>query len=186
MASLLRYIRKVPSSVELVMTNAKARNSSLVLDLLQGALAGAVAVWAMDRVDWFLYDHVSQEAREQTRANRPGGEDPAHVLAGRVADALGKPLIGARRDAAGTAVHYTLGILPGALYGALSGRVAAAGAARGLGYGVAMFIVEDEVVNTALGTAGPPTGYPWQAHARGLLAHLVLGCVTDAALRLQR
>jgi len=143
-------------------------------------------VWVMDRVDWFLYDHVSQEAREQTRANRPGGEDPAHVIAGRVADAVGKPLVGAKRDAAATAVHYTLGILPGALYGALSGRVEAIGVGRGLGYGLAMFIVEDEIVNTALGTAGPPTGYPWQAHARGLLAHLVLGCVTDAALRLQR
>lgn len=166
--------------------DAKAGTTNLVVDLLQGALAGAVGVWAMDRVDWFVYDRERQEVKEQTRANRPGGEDPAHVIAGRVADALGKPLIGARRDAAGTAVHYSLGILPGALYGALSGRVKAVGAGRGLGYGLAMFIVEDELVNTALGIAGPPTGYPWQAHARGLLAHLVLGCVTDAALRLQR
>ncbi len=32
------------------------------------------------------------------------------------------------------------------------------------------------------GLASGPTAYPWQAHARGLVAHLVLGATTDAVL----
>lgn len=46
-----------------------------------------------------------------------------------------------------------------------------------------MFIIEDEVLNPALGFAAGPTKYPWQPHARGLVAHLVYGFVTDAVLR---
>ncbi len=57
------------------------------------------------------------------------------------------------------------------------------GAGRGLLYGLGMFVVEDELVSPALGVAAGPTRYPWQAHARGLVAHLVLGVVTDAVLR---
>ncbi len=164
---------------------AKPGTNVLAHDLLKGAVAGAVGVWAMDRVDWFLYDRESHKTRDQTIANRPGGEDPAHVMAGTAAETLGVPLTGAKRDRVGTAVHYGLGIIPGALYGALSNRFEAIGAGRGLAYGLAMFLIEDELANTALGTAGPPSGYPWQAHARGLVAHLVLGCVTDAAFRMQ-
>jgi hypothetical protein len=42
----------------------------------------------------------------------------------------------------------------------------------------------DEGVVPALGLAGGPTEYPWQAHARGLVGHLVLGAVTHATLEL--
>ena len=162
----------------------RLRSDSVALDLLKGALAGAVGVWAMDRVDNLFYNQESQDTRNRTIANRPGGEDPAHVMAGKVADAFGVPLTGSRRDEAGTAVHYGLGIVPGALYGALSGRVDAIGTGRGLFYGAALFVIQDEFANTALGTAGPPLGYPWQAHARGLVAHLVYGCVTDTMFRI--
>jgi hypothetical protein len=47
-----------------------------------------------------------------------------------------------------------------------------------------LFLVEDELVNPVLGTAAPPGRYPWQAHGRGLVAHLVLGFVTDAVFSL--
>jgi hypothetical protein len=52
---------------------------------------------------------------------------------------------------------------------------------RGLLYGLGLFLILDEAVNAA-GLAADPRRYPWQAHARGLVAHLVLGVVTDAAL----
>ena len=35
---------------------------------------------------------------------------------------------------------------------------------------------------THMGTAAPPQRYPWQAHARGLISHLVFGVVTEAIL----
>src|SRR3954467_14173544 len=55
----------------------------VVLDLLAGALAGAAAVWVMDRVDWFNYRRGldDERTRRQTRRARPRGMDPAHALA---------------------------------------------------------------------------------------------------------
>lgn len=38
-----------------------------------------------------------------------------------------------------------------------------------------MSLVVDEGANTALGLTAPPHEWPWQAHARGLAAHLVYG-----------
>jgi hypothetical protein len=40
----------------------------------------------------------------------------------------------------------------------------------------------DEGVVPALGLGGGPAEYPWQAHARGLATHLILGAVTDGVL----
>lgn len=79
-------------------------------------------------------------------------------------------------------MHYGLGVLPGAIYGALRDRVGCVGAGRGMIFGFGLFVVEDELANPLLGTAAPPGRYPWQAHARGLIAHLIYGVATDAAL----
>jgi uncharacterized membrane protein YagU involved in acid resistance len=79
-------------------------------------------------------------------------------------------------------MHYALGILPGALYGVLRHRVAGLGAGRGLLYGAGLFLVNDELLAPVLGLASGPTAYPWQAHARGLVSHVVLGAVTDTVL----
>ena len=45
-----------------------------------------------------------------------------------------------------------------------------------------MFLVNDEILAPVLGLASGPAAYPWQAHARGLVGHLVLGAVTDTVL----
>ena len=156
--------------------------NSIASDMLLGALAGAAGVWAMDRVDWFNYRRVDATARRRTRRVRPGGEDPAHVMAGVAERAVGAELSPSRHHAAGTAIHYAIGIGPGALYGALRDRVPRVGTARGALYGLGLFILQDELGNAALGTGADPRAYPWQAHARGLAAHLVYGVVTDAVL----
>ncbi len=46
-----------------------------------------------------------------------------------------------------------------------------------------MFALQDEGLNTLLGTGGPPGRYPWQTHARGAAAHALFGSVTDLVLR---
>ena len=153
-------------------------------DLLKGAVAGAVGVWALDRVDWFNWNREDPQTRKRTRQVRPGGEAPAAVAARKLEDAAGVELPSAQHEAAGMAVHYTLGIGPGALYGALRHRVPAIGAARGTLFGAALFAAQDEVLNAVTGLAASPGDYPWQDHARGLVAHLVYGIVTDTVLRL--
>lgn len=152
-------------------------------DMLRGAVAGVVAGWVMDRVDWFMYDRESDRVHRQTWGARPRHMDPAHVMAAEGAEAVGVDLAPRRLDQAGTAVHYALAIAPAMLYGAARPRVPGVGAGRGLAFGAAMFVVEDEGLNPALGFAAGPTEYPWQPHARGLVAHLVYGFVTDAVLR---
>lgn len=152
----------------------------ILADMALGALAGAAGVWVMDRVDWFNYRHEDPEARRRTQQVRPGGEDPAHVIATRAERMAGARLSPAQHHAAGTAIHYAIGIGPGAIYGAMKGRVPGVGADRGLLYGLALFMLQDELVNAAAGLSAHPRRYPWQAHARGLVAHLVYGFVTDA------
>ena len=56
--------------------------------------------------------------------------------------------------------------------------------ARGLLYGLGPFLLEDELANPVAGFAAGPTAYPWQAHARGFVAHLVYGVVTDTVLNI--
>ncbi len=153
-------------------------------DLLMGALAGVVGVWALDRLDWFLMDREPERARRQTRLARPDGQDPAHVIANRAARAVGARLSPGQPHPTGLAVHYGLGVMMGAAYAALRLRVGAVGAGRGVPFGLAMFALQDEGLNTLLGTGGPPVRYPWQTHARGAVAHALFGFVTDAVLRL--
>lgn len=158
------------------------KNGNIAADIVKGAIAGAVGVWVMDQVGWWMWNHEDPAALQQEREARPEGLDPAHVMANRAAEAMGKELTPRQPHPAGIAVHYGLGIMPGAVYGALRNRVDGIGAAGGLVYGLGLFLIEDEGLNPLLGTSGRPTEYPWQAHARGLVSHLVLGVVTHATL----
>jgi hypothetical protein len=135
----------------------------------------------MDRVDWFMVEHGDQEAWRQTQAVRPNHMDPAHNMAGMAAKAMGlEPP--PQPHPAGIAVHYAVGMGPAALYSVARRHLPGGVMSRGLVLGLGMFLVEDEIINPLIGAAAPPHRYPWQAHARGLIAHLVLGVVTEAVL----
>ena len=151
-------------------------------DMMKGAVAGAIGVWMMDRVGGVLYEREARAALAREHAARPGGKDPAHVLAGKLASAIGVELTPGQPHPAGIAVHYALGIVPGVLYGPARHRFDVPAVGRGLLYGLGLFLVNDELLNPVLGLAAGPTAYPWQAHARGLVAHLVLGVATELAL----
>ncbi|WP_181297551.1 DUF1440 domain-containing protein [Pseudomonas sp. Q2-TVG4-2] len=156
--------------------------TNVLIGAVVGATAGAIAVWAMDRLDWFAYNHVSEKARERTVAARPQGMDPAHVMVDKIAGVTGKDI--SQPHPAGLAAHYSLGILPGALYGAMYRKVPVLSAGRGSAFGLGLFLMQDEGLNAVTGLSGKPQEYPWQAHARGLVAHVVYGIVTDTVVRL--
>ena len=155
---------------------------NLAGDLLKGAVAGAVAVWAMDRVGWWMWGREDPHALRRERQARPGGLDPAHVGANRTAEAVGIALGPRQPHPAGVAVDYAIGMGPALLYAPLRRRARGLGPGRGLLYGLGLFLLVDEVMVPALGLASGPTAYPWQAHARGLATHLVLGAATDGVL----
>lgn len=154
---------------------------SVLLKAAAGAVAGGIAVYLFDKLDWFAYEHEDAEARRRTQAVRPGGEAPAHVMAGRVARSLG--LGSSATDQLGLGFHYALGVGPGAAYALLRDRAPLVGAGRGTLFGLALFLLQDEGLNTLMRTAAKPQEYPWQAHARGLVSHLLYGLVLDALVR---
>lgn len=155
----------------------------LVNDAVKGAVAGAVGVWALDKVTWAMWDRTDPEKLRQEENARPGGLDPAHVMANRAAEAVGTELTPRQPHPAGIAVHYGLGIMPAAAYAVLRHRVPTITAGGGLLYGLSLFLMQDEGLNPILGTSGSPTEYPPEAHLRGLVGHLVLGAATHASLK---
>lgn len=164
------------------------QHTDMLGNVFKGAIAGALGVWAMDRLDWFLFERQPVQVRQRIQEVRPEGLDPAHVAAGKVARLLGKELHPAQPHPAGIAIHYALGIGPGAIYGALRERLPAGRSNQdflyGAGMGLGLFLIQDEALNQAMGLSGKQKDYPWQAHARGLAAHLLLGLVTNTVLNL--
>lgn len=157
--------------------------STLFTDLTKGALAGALGVWALDRITWFMWNREDPNALAREEAARPLGLDPAHVVAHRARRLAGRTKQPKQPSALGLAVHYSLGIVPGALYGALRKRSRSISAGAGVLFGIGLFLLQDELGNRMLGLSGPAKRYPWQAHARGLIGHAVYGATTDGVLR---
>lgn len=158
-------------------------NRGNAMDAAKGAIAGTVGVWLMGQVTWGMYLREASQVLRQEQKARVWGEDVAHVAAEKLAGAIGLERSSAQPHPAGMVVHYALGVVPGALYAPLRRRVKAfLGAGQGLLYGLGLTIVNDEILAPVLGLASGPTHYPWQAHARGLVGHLVLGAATDTVL----
>lgn len=157
----------------------------LVSDALKGAIAGAIGVWALDKVTWAMWDRTDPaKLLQEELLARPRGMDPAHVLANRAAEAVGTELTPKQPHPAGIAVHYGIGVFPAAAYGALRHRFPALTAGGGMLFGLGLFLLQDEGLNPILGSSGGPTEYPLEAHFRGLVGHLVFGATMHASLKL--
>ena len=148
----------------------------------RGAAAGAVGVVAMDAVTWALYRREGQTALLREKHLRPYGKDTAHALVGRMTEAVGSDAGSAEPNAAGIAVHYGLGMAPGALYAERRRQYPWLRTGRGALYGLGLYLANDLLAARLLRIAGPQGRYPWQAHARGVIGHVVLGVVTEATL----
>ena len=109
----------------------KGEHVGVTLEMAKGAAAGAAGVWVMDRLDWFMVEHGTQEAWKRTQAVRPNRKDPAHNMAGMAAEAVGlEPP--PQPHLAGVAVHYAVGIGPAAIYGATRWHLPGGVMSRGL------------------------------------------------------
>ena len=151
-------------------------------DLVRGMLAGIAATWVMGRVTTLMYEREDPKARKLEDDARDG-RTAYEVAAEKSAAMVGRELSEEERATAGAAIHWALGAGAGALYGALRGRVPGLDAGAGLVYGVAFFLVVDEAGNTVLGLTPGPRAFPWQAHARGLVGHVVFGVASELTLR---
>ncbi len=147
-----------------------------------GMAAGAIGVWALDRTDYFFWDREAPETRAATTAVRPHGEPPAGVTVTQLEEASGRELDEKQHAAAEQAVHYAIGIVPAAGYALVRDKLPVPGPARGLLYGLGVFLLQDEGMSAVTSLGADPRDYPWQAHGRGLVAHLVYGLATELAL----
>ena len=158
--------------------------NKVALGLIKGALAGAVGVWVMDRITWYMYKHEDPLAYKEEKEAQIEGKYAAQVAASKLSSAFQLQLDERQEYIAGKSIHYLMGILPGAFYGAYRKKVKGPGALKGLLYGAGLFLLVDELVAPLLGLTSGPRAYPWQAHARGLAGHLALGATTDVSLKL--
>ncbi|HKO14820.1 MAG TPA: DUF1440 domain-containing protein [Gemmatimonadaceae bacterium] len=154
---------------------------SVLADLIDGAIAGALATWVMGKTTAVLYDKENQSARQREDEARHG-KTAYGVAAEKAARLVGTDLSEDERKQYGQAIHWALGIGAGALYGALRPRLNAASAAGGLLFGAGFWLLMDETVTPALGLTPGPQAFPWQTHARGLAGHLVFGSVANTTL----
>lgn len=165
------------------MHHAKDRTSSLASGLVRGALAGVAANWVMGQVTSYMYQHESEEAREQEQEAR-GGKMAYGVAAEKAAEVVGHELTEEQRQAVGQKIHWALAISAGASYGACRQPGWGVKMGRGLAFGVGFYLLVDEVANPVLDLTPGPLAFPWQTHARGFVAHLVFGAATEALLGL--
>ncbi|MBA2722666.1 MAG: DUF1440 domain-containing protein [Methylibium sp.] len=162
--------------------NETGTETGVAATALMGAAAGAIAVWALDRVDWFMWNRLDARTRTRTVSVRPAGEPPSHALVSKIEKAAGLNPTDRQHDLAGDITHYMIGIGPAAGYAVMRDKLPGRGPMRGLLYGLGVFLMQDEAFNTATGLGAKPQAYPWQAHARGLIAHLVYGVTTELVL----
>lgn len=154
---------------------------SLVVDLIDGAIAGAVATWLMGQVTTILYERESKAVRQREDDARHG-QTAYGVAAKKAAAIVGAELTDDQREKYGQAIHWALGVGAGAAYGVLRPRIKALSAGGGLLFGTAFWLFIDEGANTALGLTPGPTAFPWQTHARGLVGHFVFGAAANTML----
>ena len=154
---------------------------SIVADVIDGAIAGAVATWVMGKATSYLYEREDKAAREREDRAREG-KTAYGVAAEKAARLAGTELSEDERQKYGSAIHWALGVGAGAVYGVLRPRVEHAALARGLAFGTAFWLGMDEGAVYAFGLTPGPREFPWQTHARGLAGHLAFGAVADATL----
>lgn len=137
--------------------------------VVAGAIAGAVASFAMDRFQAAVSALSSDD--DGARAE-PATEKAADAVAERV---TGREFADEDKPLAGQAVHYALGIGLGVLYGIAAEFRPAVTAGYGSAFGLGTATVLDEGVVPAVGLGQAP----WQASASSNLysyaSHLVFG-----------
>ena len=158
---------------------------SVANGMLAGAIAGALAAWAMNQFQ-------AAGAKPASDAGGPAEGGPADDNATtKVAEKVtqqvaGRDLKPEEKPAAGAAVHYGYGAAMGALYGGLTELVPAVGIGLGIPYATALWLFGDEIAVPALGLGKPPAATTPEEHATALSSHFVYGVTLDVARRVLR
>lgn len=154
---------------------------SIAGDLTFGAIAGTIATFALSGISNVLYAGESRGTRFREEWARRG-QSANKVAVKKLANAAGVSLTKEQVVAGEGALHFGIGAGAGATYGAIRRHIPAPAITKGLGFGATLWLMADEGLNPALGLTPGPAAFPWQAHARGLVSHLVFGLATEGVL----
>lgn len=145
-----------------------------LLGLLSGALAGLVATAPMS-----LFEGKAQSV-SRSREGDNASEKVVREISQGVAGV--EPPQEATR-AGGVAAHFALGTIAGAAYGVAAEYEPKVTAGFGTLFGMAVMLLADDAMLTALRLAPPPQQRPASHHAYSLGSHLVYGAATEAGRR---
>ncbi|HYU33527.1 MAG TPA: DUF1440 domain-containing protein [Thermoanaerobaculia bacterium] len=164
----------------------KSAQRNVLGDIALGALAGVAATWIMGKATTYLYEHENEAARKREDEARDG-KSAYETAAEKAALLVVRELSDDERKKLGSAIHWSIGLGSTVLYALLRRRLAGRGLgaelAAGALFGTAVWLLMDEIGNVALGLTPGPTAFPWQAHARGLAGHLVLGLTAEGVMQ---
>lgn len=154
---------------------------SVTIRVLLGAGAGYVASKLMDRVTTAYQKRQSEGSKQREKELL---EVPAYVKAAeKLAEVGGTQIDQRRAEEVGEGLHRGLGVA-----GGLVAELVVARGANPIGAGIltalGMWLFIDEGGNAVLGLTPPPTAYPWETHARGLVGHLAYGSALGIMLTL--
>lgn len=170
----------------LVRRRRDADAGELAQDAAEGAIAGLVATGAMSVLAAVLLAAARRAGAREDRllSASPEGDAPTEKLAGEMKAAVTRRRATRReKEVGGEVIHWTFGVVLGALYGLLAARSRRVSAGRGLAYGAAVFAGASEAALPILGLSLPPSSYAPAGHAMNLLTHLVYGATLDATTR---
>ncbi len=164
--------------------------------VVAGAIAGAVAAWAMNQFQTISAEPVAarkQEAAPPAAGTGKGSESPnpddnatVQVAQKAIQTVAGRDLKPEEKASAGAAVHYGYGAAMGALYGGLAEVLPVVGTGLGIPYATALWLFGDEIAVPALGLSKPAKATTPAEHAASLSAHFVYGVTLDVARRVLR
>lgn len=163
----------------------RARSIPGWLDVLCGAAAGAVGTWLMAPTMNALSRMQSEGDRNREKAGS-FDENATIKFASRLAEPLGIDLSSKQRQKAGTAIHWSYGVMLGVAYAVLARRFGHASVLTGAAFGAGLWAIGDEIVVPLLGLGPKPQRLPVSAHAKTLGTHVAYGIGLDLALRTLR
>jgi putative membrane protein len=182
------------------------REGNIWKGLVAGIAGGLVASWTMNQFQALLSKLMEDEERSHgaqslqqgspqhgigRELQEEGKDDPQDTAPARLANALSvavfdHELTKNKKEVAGAAFHYAMGISSGAIYGAVAEVLPEATIGAGLPFGVAVWAIADEGIVPALGLSKWGTEYPLSVHAYALTSHLVFGLTTELVRRAVR
>lgn len=147
------------------------RGQTDIVKKLLGGLAGLAATHLMDGVGGLFYNRwMTESDRQKEREVEP--KFPLDVLGERIAESMGAA--GNAGKTIGTALHWGVGVICGALYAGIEPQIPLPGALRAQPIALGM-LAFDEFGFQAAGLAPPPNAFPNSTHVRAFVAHVTYG-----------